>query len=42
MKKLSKTERKEMTRKAMEQRAKQPKNGTGFAKLDADAERLNK
>ncbi len=41
-KKLSKEERKAMARKAMEARAKQPKPaaGSGFAKLDSDAEHL--
>lgn len=41
---LSKQERKEMARKAMEARAKQPKQaaGAGFAKLDADAAKLSK
>ncbi|MEQ2869388.1 hypothetical protein AAAV91_00170 [Ligilactobacillus ruminis] len=37
-KKLSKEERKAMARKALEDRAKQPK--TGFAKLDSDAKNL--
>ncbi|WP_169790475.1 hypothetical protein [Liquorilactobacillus aquaticus] len=42
-KKLSKEERKAMARKALEDRAKQPKkaNGSGFAKLDADAKGLS-
>lgn len=41
-KKLSKEERKAMARKAMEARAKQPNPaaGSGFAKLDSDAEHL--
>lgn len=41
-KKLSKEERKEMARKAMEAREKQPKKaaGSGFAKIDADAKNL--
>ncbi|SEM77271.1 hypothetical protein SAMN05216431_108102 [Ligilactobacillus sp. WC1T17] len=41
-KKLSKEERKALARKAMEDRAKQPKKsaGSGFAKLDSDAKTL--
>ncbi|EKW98370.1 hypothetical protein [Ligilactobacillus saerimneri] len=41
-KKLSKAERKEMARKAMEARQKQPKPaaGSGFARIDADAKNL--
>ena len=39
---LSKEERKELARKAMEARAKEPakKQGAGFAQLDADAKKL--
>lgn len=42
MAKLSKEERKELARKAMEARAKEPakKQGAGFAQLDADAKKL--
>lgn len=42
MAKLSKEERKELARKAMETRAKEPakKQGAGFAQLDADAKKL--
>lgn len=40
--KLSKQERKEMARKAMEKRGnKKPPSGSGFAKLDADAKKLS-
>ena len=41
---LSKEERKEFARKAMEARAKEPakKQGAGFAQLDADAKKLQK
>lgn len=41
-KSLSKEERKELARKAMEERAKQPakKQGAGFAQLAADAKKL--
>ena len=41
---LSKEERKAMARKAMEERAKSPKkaNGSGFAQIDSDAEKLSK
>ena len=35
--KLSKQERKEMARKAMEKRGNKKPSGSGFAKLDADA-----
>lgn len=39
---LNKEERKELARKAMEDRAKEPakKQGAGFAQLDADAKKL--
>lgn len=39
---LSKQERKEMARKAMEKRGNQKPKGLGFAKIDADAAKLNK
>ena len=39
--KLSKQERKEMARKAMEKRDNKKTNGSGFAKLDADAKKLS-
>ena len=39
---LSKQERKEMARKAMEKRGNQKPNGSGFTKIDADAAKLNK
>lgn len=37
---LSKQERKEMARKAMEKQGNQKPMGAGFAKLDADAKKL--
>lgn len=39
--KLSKQERKEMARKAMEKRGNKKPSGSGFAKLDADAKKLS-
>ena len=38
---LSKQERKEMGRKAMEKRGTKKPDGSGFAKIDADAAKLN-
>ena len=38
---LSKQERKEMARKAMEKRSNKKPNGAGFAKIDADAKKLS-
>ena len=38
---LSKQERKEMARKAMEKRGTKKSDGSGFAKIDADAAKLN-
>jgi hypothetical protein len=41
--KLSKEERKALARKALEDRAKHPQkksNGSGFARIDADAKKL--
>ena len=38
---LSKQERKEMARKAMEKRGNKKPSGSGFAKLDADAKKLS-
>lgn len=37
---LGKQERKEMARKAMEKRGNKKPDGSGFAKIDADAEKL--
>lgn len=39
--KLSKQERKEKARKAMEKRGNKKPSGSGFAKLDADAKKLS-
>ena len=39
---LSKKERKEMARKAMEKRGNKKPAGNGFAKIDADAAKLQK
>ena len=38
---LSKQERKEMARKAMEKRGSKKPDGSGFAKIDADAKNLS-
>lgn len=38
---LSKQERKEMARKAMEKRGSKKPDGSGFAKIDADAKKLS-
>jgi hypothetical protein len=38
---LSKQERKEMARKAMEKRSSKKPDGSGFAKIDADAAKLS-
>lgn len=38
---LSKQERKEMARKAMEKRGNKKPEGSGFAKIDADAKKLS-
>lgn len=38
---LSKQERKEMARKAMEKRGTKKPDGSGFAKIDADAAKLS-
>ncbi len=38
---LSKQERKEMARKAMEKRSNKKPDGSGFAKIDADAKKLS-
>lgn len=37
---LSKQERKEMARKAMEKRGSKKPDGSGFARIDADAKKL--
>ena len=39
--KLSKQERKEMARKAMEKRGNKKPSGSGFSTLDADAKKLS-
>lgn len=39
--KLSKQERKEMARKAMEKRGSKKPDGSGFAKLDEEAKKLS-
>lgn len=41
MAKLSKQERKEMARKAMEKRGNKKPDGSGFAKLDEEAKKLS-
>lgn len=38
---LSKQERKEMARKAMEKRGSKKPDGSGFARIDADAKKLS-
>lgn len=38
---LSKQERKEMARKAMEKRGNKKSDGSGFARLDAEAKKLS-
>ena len=38
---LSKQERKEMARKAMEKRGNKKPDGSGFARIDADAKKLS-
>ncbi|WP_169790537.1 hypothetical protein [Liquorilactobacillus cacaonum] len=42
--KLSKEEKKALARKALEERAKHPvkKDGSGFARLDADAKKIER
>ena len=38
---LSKQERKEMARKAMEKRSRKKSDGSGLAKIDADVKKLS-